>query len=322
MMALLCWVFHAAPSTLLAQESEMNDPLSDILTILHAQGALSTGLYAGGDWSVRVAPYTGLKFNALVQGDAWIAVEGAAPRHLRAGDCFLLAGGHGFTISSDLALAPSDAAAVFAHAAGGMARIGALAEVEIVAGRMELAPALAPLLTAALPALTVIDAASSQAAGVQWLLQRLRVEGAGSEPASAAMAVRVVEMLFVELIRAALKEEGAATGWLGALADARLGRALRAVHAEPARTWTVAELADAAHMSRSSFAAAFKQSVGVAPLAYLTRWRLQQAGHALRRDGITVTRAAEVAGFASESAFGTAFRRVYGCTPGRYAAGA
>lgn len=298
----------------------MNDPLSTVLAILHARATLSTGLCAGGAWSVHVPSYTGLKFNALVRGQAWVTIDGAGPVLLHEGDCFLLAGGQGFTVASDLALPAAPAQAVFAGAVDGVARIGAVADVEIVAGRMVLEPALEPLLVAALAPMTVIGAASPQADTVRWLLQRLRIERAGAEPASGAMADRMAEMLFVELMRAALKQGGRGAGWLGALADPRLGRALRALHADPARAWTVADLASAAHMSRSSFAAAFTQAVGMAPLAYLTRWRLQQAGHALRRNGATVARAAEVAGFASESAFGNAFRRVYGCSPGRYAA--
>lgn len=282
-LACRCLPGHAPLSNLMAQESTMNDPLTNLLPMLHARSNLSTGMRAGGDWSVRVAPYAGQKFNAMVQGGAWLQVDGEEPVQLREGDCFLLAGGHGFTIASDLALTPQPAAHVFASAADGVAHIGAGNEVEIVAGRMTLAPALAPFLAASLPAVTV------------------------------------VEMLFIELMRAAMEGQDA-IGWLGALAAPRLGRALRALHADPARTWTAADLAERAHMSRSGFAAAFKWSVGVAPLAYLTRWRLQQAGQALRQDGVTVARAAESAGFASESAFGHAFRRVYGCSPGRYAA--
>lgn len=232
----------------------------------------------------------------------------------------MLAGGHAFTIASDLTLPPQPAQQVFAGAVDGVAQIGSADDVDILAGRMTLAPALAPFLAASLPPVTVIDAAAPQAESVQWMLQRLRSESCRSEPASALMADRMVELLFVELMRAAVKSRDAA-GWLGALAEPRLGRALRALHADPARAWTLADLAEAAHMSRSGFAAAFKHSVGVTPLAYLTRWRLQQAGHALRQGGITVARAAEAAGFASESAFGHAFRRVFGCTPGRYAAG-
>jgi transcriptional regulator GlxA family with amidase domain len=155
---------------------------------------------------------------------------------------------------------------------------------------------------------------------VRWLLQRLQSERAGTEPASEMLANRLAEMLFVELIRAAMKAQdvgGQALGWLGALSHPRLGRALKALHAESARTWTVAQLADVAHMSRSSFAASFKQAVGVTPLAYLTRWRLEHAAHALRGRA-TVAVAASDAGFSSESAFGHAFRRVFGRSPRKY----
>jgi AraC-like DNA-binding protein len=298
----------------------MSDPLSEVLAIVKARSELSTGLCAGGEWSVHVEPYTGLKFNVMQRGGAWLQLDGEAPLQLSEGDCFLLADGRGFTIASGLSLPPRPAHCVFAAAIDGIAQIGNTVDVEILAARMTLTPALLPFLRASLPPVTVISGRSEQAENVHWLLRRLRSERAHSELGSATLSDRVVEMLFVELMRAANDATDGvrdAAGWLGALSHPRLGRALRAIHAEPERTWTVAQLAELAHMSRSGFAATFKQAVGIAPLAYLTRWRLQQASVALRRN-MTIAVAASDAGFASESAFSHAFRRVFGCSPRKY----
>lgn len=300
----------------------MMDPLSDVLRVLDARAALSTGLAAGGAWSVGVGRYAGLKFNAVLQGEAWLRCGEGAPLRLRAGDCFMLAGGRPFVVASDPDLAPVDAGIVFAGAQGGVARIGAGDEVRILGGRMLLDPALAPLLTEALPEVVLLDGAGSAAATVRWLLERLQAESGAGAPASNVVQGHLTGMLFVELMRAAARDAAARPGLFGALADVRIARALAAMHRAPALAWTVESLAAEAHMSRSNFAARFRQLAGVAPLDYLRRWRLCLAERALRAGGVPVAAAAALAGYGSESAFGYAFRRAFGRSPRRYAGAA
>ncbi len=108
-------------------------------------------------------------------------------------------------------------------------------------------------------------------------------------------------------------------GLLYALADPQLGRAIEAMHAYPAHLWTLAELADRAGLSRSIFAQRFHERIGETPIGYLTRWCMM-----LARDKLTVGREplgtiAKARGYESENAFSTAFRRVIGCAPRRYA---
>ncbi len=297
----------------------MPDPLSDVLRVLDARAALSTGLAAGGAWSVGVGRYAGLKFNAVLRGEAWLRCGEGAPLRLRAGDCFMLAGGRPFVVASDPDLAPVDAAIVFADAQDGVARIGAGDEVRILGGRMLLDPALAPLLTEALPEVVLLEAAGSAAGTVRWLLERLLLESGAGAPASNVVQGHLTGMLFVELMRAAARDAEGRPGLFGALADARIARALTAMHRAPALAWTVESLAAEAHMSRSNFAARFRQLAGVAPLDYLRRWRLCLAERALRTQGVPVAAAAALAGYGSESAFGHAFRRAFGRSPRRHA---
>jgi AraC-like DNA-binding protein len=107
-------------------------------------------------------------------------------------------------------------------------------------------------------------------------------------------------------------------GWLAALSDPRLTRALSAMHAEPARRWTLAELGVIAGMSRSVFAARFRDAVGQPPLDYLIRWRMVLAADRLKRTNDSVGAIGFSIGYASEAAFCTTFRRVVGCAPGNY----
>ncbi len=135
-----------------------------------------------------------------------------------------------------------------------------------------------------------------------------------SEIGSATVAVRLAEVLLVEAIRACMG--GAArAGWLDALADPRLGRVLALVHDDIAEPWTVARLAAEAGMSRSAFSALFTRMVGQPPLASVRSWRLVRARAMLDQDEANVARVAIGVGYASQSAFGHAFRRAFATTP-------
>jgi AraC-like DNA-binding protein len=129
---------------------------------------------------------------------------------------------------------------------------------------------------------------------------------------------RLADVLLVQALRAYVVVQGDdSTGWIGALANPRIGAALGLMHGDVARPWRVEELARAVGMSRSGFALRFKNPVGVPPLDYLLRWPMQLARQALHRDDTVASVAAHL-GYASESAFGNAFKRIYGRAPKRY----
>ncbi|WP_244537157.1 helix-turn-helix domain-containing protein [Methylobacterium pseudosasicola] len=131
------------------------------------------------------------------------------------------------------------------------------------------------------------------------------------------MAYHLAQIMLLQVLRLWLASERPA-GWLGALADPRLTRALGALHAEPARRWSLAELAGRAGMSRTTFADRFRAVVGQPPLAYLAGWRMQLAADRLRRSNEGVADIAYAVGYESETAFRTAFRRRMRCTPMQY----
>jgi len=108
--------------------------------------------------------------------------------------------------------------------------------------------------------------------------------------------------------------------WLRVLSDHQLAPAIQAIHADPARRWTVAELAAIARMSRSTLALKFKTRAGLAPLEYITRWRMWLATTALSRGDQTISALAAQLGYLSDSAFSHAFRRVLGQSPRAYRA--
>jgi AraC-like DNA-binding protein len=178
------------------------------------------------------------------------------------------------------------------------------------------APAIGRLLADVLPPWIHIQAASPQAINFRWLLERLVEERASALPGAKLAMAQLAQLLFIQIIRAHLKTgTHMPAGWLRALGDARLAPALRLMHGEPARAWRLEELASACAMSRTTFAFHFRTVAGIAPLTYLTEWRMHLAERALREEATPVAIIARSLGYASESAFSNAFKRVTGKSP-------
>lgn len=146
------------------------------------------------------------------------------------------------------------------------------------------------------------------------VLASLFAEASGEHCGRQAILDRLMEVVIIQLLRALMDRDKVGPGLLAGLADRRLARALNALHAEPARAWSLADLAAVAGMSRARFAARFRTVVGNTPLAYLGQWRLGLAQALLRR-GLGVQRVAEEVGYANASALSRAFRAQLGQPP-------
>lgn len=171
-----------------------------------------------------------------------------------------------------------------------------------------------PLL-ASLPALLCVPLA--RLPGLEAAQQLMFAEALAQRCGHAAVMDRLVEVLIIQLLRHALAEGWVEAGAMAGLSDARLARAISAVHAEPARSWTLPALAEVAGMSRARFAAHFAQTVGMPPGDYLTGWRLGLARRLLRR-GVPIKQVAAEVGYASSGAFGRVFLQRVGTTPGEW----
>ncbi len=302
----------------------MADPLSDILSIANARAVLTGGFTAGGPWAIRFPARDKIKFAAVIKGACWVTLEGEpAPGRLEAGDVTLLAEQRGFVLASDLDVEPVDAISVFSGAGATHVTLGDGGAFEYLGGHVELAPASGRLLMEVLPPWIHIGAASPQAVVSRWLMDQLVAEGAGAQPGRELVSAQLTQLLFMQILREHLRNVGEApAGWLRALADPRIAAALNLMHAEPGRAWGLDELARAAAMSRTTFAAHFKAATGVPPLTYLTQWRMRLAERALREDRESVAVIAASLGYASESAFSNAFKRETGASPRAFRNGA
>ncbi len=168
-----------------------------------------------------------------------------------------------------------------------------------------------------LPALLHVPLAALP--GLELTQQLLFDEASARRCGHAAVVDRLTEVLVVQLLRHAIEHRLVHGGATAGLADARLARALNALHADPAHGWTLQALADRAGMSRARFAAHFKRTVGVPPGDYLTGWRLTLARKALRK-GLAVKQVAHDVGYANASALGRAFSQRFGVAPMKWLA--
>jgi AraC-like DNA-binding protein len=298
-----------------------DDPFSALLAHIDARAACAGGFSAGGDWAIAFPAPDKLKFFAIAQGACWLTLAGEAPIRLGTGDVLLLAARKPFVVATDRSLAPRDALAVFGRVASGTVRLGGGEDFFFLGGHVDIDSVAGPLFVESLPPLIHVRAGSAEAPRLQWLIGQLVAENAASGPGAGFACASLAQLVFLHVLRFHLAQSAdLAPGWLRAFGDARIAPALRLMHAEPGRDWRLSELARAAAMSRTAFALYFKAVAGIAPLAWLTEWRMRLAAKTLRETDRPLSLVAAAVGYASESAFSTAFKRVTGSAPNRYRA--
>lgn len=299
--------------------SVQHDPLEDVLGLVGATGSLSAALQAGGDWAVAFEAPDTVKFNAVRRGRCVLTVEGvAAPIILGPGDCYLLTEPRRFTLASAPGVPPLPAGPIFQAATDGVARTGTGDDTLLIGGRFDFGDRARELLLDALPPVVHVPGDTAAAATLRWSLDLIDTELRTRPVGSTLVTEHLAMIMLIHILRLHLATTPPPEGWLAGLSDSVVGPALRVMHARPADPWTVAGLAKAASVSRSTLAARFRQVVGRGPLDYLTEWRIELAADRLRRDDGTLATIARTVGYRSESALSNAFKRVTGTSPREY----
>ncbi|OWV92645.1 AraC family transcriptional regulator [Rhizobium sp. R72] len=290
------------------------DPLSDILSVLRPQSYVSAGFDAAGPWSVAFRDQRGfLKCYGVVSGACWLSVSGVEkPVRLEAGEAFVLPTGRDFQLSSDLSLPSTDAAKIIPPGrSGGVVTLNGGGEVFLIGSRFAVQGIEAGMLLAGLPPIIHLHGEADRTA-LRLSVGQMMDELSAARPGASLIAEHLAHMMLVQALRAHLEQTPESQGWLYALADRHISAALTAIHAAPARKWTLERLAGEAGMSRSGFAQRFRETVGETPIGYLTRWRMFSAVARHQRQPEPLANLAQEAGYNSEAAFSTAFRRVMG----------
>lgn len=305
-----------------ARTLRLVDLLGELMRTSGVRGAVGVRVEAGGTWGVRLHEFPGAALHAVTQGTAWLALPRAAPRVLGPGDVVLLppgtehrltSGPHSFAGSCDRA------AAARARQGGGVVRLGAgEVDTRVLTVHYEQDPASRTLILANLPEVLHLPTGSVGSN----LTDVVRILGRELEQRGAAASLvldRMTDVLLVEVLRAWL-ERPANTLWLCGLADPMIAAALRGIHQDPGRAWTNSELALMSGVSRATLARRFPAATGLAPAAYLLRWRMELAAVRLRESDDSLHAIARSVGYASVHALSRAFARERGEPPGRYRA--
>lgn len=293
------------------------DPFSDILQLTKAESLVTGGFTAGGSWAIRFPAPDKIKFFAVVKGKCWVSLDGETePIRFATGDVGLLTAKRAFTLGSDPSIAPVEAMTLFSAAGRTTVQIGDGNDFAQIGGHVLLDPASGRLLMNVLPPWIHIEGASPLARNFRWLLDRLVEERADDLPGSQLASAQLAQLLFIQILRAHLKSASPMpAGWLRVLADPKIAPALSLMHGNADRAWHLEDLAKACAMSRTTFALHFRTVSGVAPLTYLTQWRMRLAERALREGDISIATLAQSLGYTSESAFSNAFKRCTGVSP-------
>lgn len=320
------------------------DPLSDVLRAVRLRGAVFYYVSCRDEWVAQAPPSRAiadavmpgaghvLAYHMVVKGGGWAATEGLPPVRLGAGDVVMFPRGDAHVISSAPGLAAPAADVDWFRAS---ARDPRPIPVAYYRGVLEAGAALPaheaqsivlcgfigcdrepfnPLIDA-LPRMLHV-AADGLGDWVGAVLHQAVAESRERRPGRDALLERLSEMVFVDATRrylAALPDE--ASGWLAGLRDRHVGRALGLMHADPAASWTLDELGRRAGLSRSALHERFTQFVGLAPMQYLARWRMQLAAARLVGGRDTIATIALDIGYESEAAFSRAFKRLCGVAP-------
>ena len=308
-------------SDLVSRSSRLGaDPLSDVLSLVKTRGFMSGGIDTGGPWAYAFAPDGGFRCFAVVSGQCWLSLaDGSAPIGIGEGEFFAMPHGERFSLASDPALPPID---IYEEMDGPLhGRILSLrggGECCLFGAIFTLRREFASYLLDALPPVLHISDGKDRAA-LRSYLDRMMTLLRAPQPGSLLVSEHLAETMLIEILRLHITADTAnGVGWLFALSDPRLNRAITAMHEQPWHRWTVQQLAERAGMSRSSFALRFKEKVGASVIEYLTRWRMLLAADRLVASSDPIGAMADRIGYESESAFVFAFRREMGCTPRQY----
>jgi AraC-like DNA-binding protein len=314
------------------------DPITDIFRTMHVTAFGQHRLEATAPWGLiqekqteekvtssgkNTSPTDLAHFAMLSRGNCWLSVEGTPePIPLTGGDCFFLARGTSFVLRDSLRTRPKKSfREVAARDGSNVAHYGGGgAPTTVVCGSLSFDRASLKPITQLLPSFILIKADQPHTLALHNTMQALASEMAEQAPGSEVVATRLAEVLFIQALRAhiASVEGWRNKGWLRAIFDPQMGTPLSVIHDRVNAPWTVESLASAAGMSRSAFAARFKELLGQTPLEYVTEWRMQKAMQLLQQRDRKLIDVARSVGYESDAAFSKAFKRVVGANPSEY----
>lgn len=300
----------------------MEDFLSVVFDDLHLKGAGYVFVHGNLNWSAQVSLSGRAVFHAVLYGEVYLHTA-ERTQLLRAGDLFVLPSGLTHILTSHPQ--PPQSSVNISHALSERKHEpyvigeGDTTAIILTAGSHYDTELGQPLMSA-LPSAFLVAGQGQEPP--EWLrigILFLQNEISETRPGQQSILNRLGDIWFMQCLRVYIdKITPDDSSWLRALKDPALATVLSAVHRKPEQEWTVPKMAALAHLSRSAFADRFQRTMGKPPQRYLNEHRMRLAAWQLRHSDQPVCRIADMIGYASETAFGQAFKRAHGMAPGRY----
>lgn len=299
-----------------------SDPLGEALHSVRMTGTFYCRSELTAPWGIDMPPMENcLMFHVVTSGGCWVEVEKGKKRYLSAGDFILVPHGKGHVLKSDDETVVKNIFDIHRELVSPRYELlhygGGGEETHLICGAVCMEDETARRVVKMLPETIVVQATAPEN---EWMLGTIRMmaaEARAMRPGGDTIITRVSDILVVQAIRHWIENDPSAkTGWLGALQDEQVGKAIAYVHRYPTHPWTVQNLAETVGISRSAFAAKFMDLVGEPPMQYVRHWRFQVASTWLRETNLSIGEMAEKLNYQSEAAFNRAFKAFVGKTPG------
>jgi AraC-like DNA-binding protein len=295
------------------------DPLSQIIDLLKPQAVFWRVVEAHNAWTIGFRPSNVVVFGQVIEGACHVEREDGISFDLDAGDFMLMAAPPNWTMAAFGGGSPIDFGALVEDPGLLLSPAHTTQVTRFMAGNFKFEPANRDLISTLMLPIVRVRGNEISAARLGALLATFGDEALADRPGRSLVLDRLLGLVLIEALRYRPAEIGEGRrGLLAGLADPKIGRALRIMHADTKRPWTLVALAREVGMSRSALASRFTQIVGVPPIEYLANWRMTLAKSALASADAPMVKIAEMAGYQSVSAFSTAFKRETGYSPTLY----
>lgn len=301
---------------------EPQDILGETLYSLRLNGVIYSKSELTAPWGMDMPPLEGkMMFHIITKGGCWLRLAGHDDVYLKSGDIALLPRGEGHLIAYDQTIECkpffdipvtkiSERFELIQYGGGGE-------KTSLTCGVLSFDSWAAKKLISQLPPLILMKNEGNQTPkALQMLIQLMEEEAASLCAGGETVLANLADIVVIKTIRYWIEHFPEANqGWLGALKDQKIGRALALIHAHPESAWTLDRLANEAGMSRSGFSARFTEVIGLSAKKYLTEWRMGMARMKIMNSPVSLTELAEEFGYTSEAAFSRAYKRVFGVPP-------